>query len=482
MVNTGNIFSNGCLQQAYFIYKQLKKTFDRVQFGTVHESYTKFDVVDIPVRNIIKTCLFDVKIVINVSLSVHNKLMYKLHGINVIDLFCGNVYTLHQEQYIFNSTNKTLLEGITTNIADEIYTFPMYKEHTGYIDLLYNVPVTVIPHYWDSEIVDKYVTTKKLDVQHSEFAYPDIGKKKYTFLVFEPNISIHKTSLVPLFICQRIYDKYPDLVDGIDIYCTQKNIEIGAECLKFKILQKGLVKFKSRPILLDVLHELKTQKKNIVIISHNIMNDMNFLHMELIHFGYPVIHNCLPYSSNGLYYEYENEAPSVFDRVLSNKWMQLSDPLPENLKYPDINELFSKVSCKDIENRLKHVSAVNALSEEYETIFYNESNTENLKDLKDCIVYDDVKYPHDFLEIAIKYLDILVKFIYTRGNAKISYDLSENFIILCRYLTIPVTHHCIFEKNFLIRPKTLKYLIDNKYNTYLKDHETLWLAGNLTLS
>ena len=79
------------------------------------------------------------------------------------------------------------------------------------------------------------------------------------------------------------------------------------------------------------------------------------------------------------YYEYENEAPSVFDRVLSNKWMQLSDPLPENLKYPDINELFSKVSCKDIENRLKHVSAVNALSEEYETIFYNESNTENLK-------------------------------------------------------------------------------------------------------
>jgi len=490
----GNLFNNGCLQQSYFIYKQLQKRFSKVQFATIYDNYTKFDIIDISIRNILKTCLYDVRIVINVSLSIHNEFMYKLNGINVIDMFCGNVYILQQEQYIFSATTKSILQGISGNIADEIYTFPMYKEHAGYINLVYDKNVTTIPHYWDSDIVDRYVSDKKLNVKYEFFNSISGSNGKYTFLVFEPNISIHKTSLVPLFICQRIYDKYPNNVQEVIIYCSQKNVEIGAEYLNLDIVKKGLVHFKPRPIMLEVLHQLKAQQRNIVVVSHNIMNDMNFLNMEIIHFGYPIIHNCLPYSGNGLYYKYENEAVSLFDNIISGTWNSEQNNvdllmLPENSKYPDINDLFEAMPVKHVERELKYspqsyvresdvwniIYSEDSLTDEEIIVLRSQCNDDNIT------IYDEVKCPQDFLEIVNKNPKSLVYFTHYRQNSKILRNVSENFLLLCKQLVIPMASNFIFEKNIMVRPQTLKYLIDNNYSKYFKDYETMWLSGQLNV-
>ena len=39
------------------------------------------------------------------------------------------------------------------------------------------------------------------------------------------------------------------------------------------------------------------------MISNNIRNGLNFIHLECFTLGIPIIHNCEPYKHNGLFYE-----------------------------------------------------------------------------------------------------------------------------------------------------------------------------------
>ena len=39
-----------------------------------------------------------------------------------------------------------------------------------------------------------------------------------------------------------------------------------------------------------------------VVLSGNIRNNLNFIHLECMYLQIPIIHNCLPYQDNGLYY------------------------------------------------------------------------------------------------------------------------------------------------------------------------------------
>jgi hypothetical protein len=56
-------------------------------------------------------------------------------------------------------------------------------------------------------------------------------------------------------------------------------------------------------ILPDVLHQLLNLGKSPIIISHQIMNDLNFLHLEMFYLGHPIIHNCERLKDAGFYYE-----------------------------------------------------------------------------------------------------------------------------------------------------------------------------------
>jgi hypothetical protein len=58
-----------------------------------------------------------------------------------------------------------------------------------------------------------------------------------------------------------------------------------------------------RTLSLEIFHRLRESKIKYVMISNNIRNGLNFIHLECLTLGIPIIHNCLPYKDNGLYYE-----------------------------------------------------------------------------------------------------------------------------------------------------------------------------------
>ena len=58
------------------------------------------------------------------------------------------------------------------------------------------------------------------------------------------------------------------------------------------IVKKNKVEMHHRMILFDVLDQLRTKKAPTVLVSHQINNDLNFLHLEMMYLQYPIVHNC----------------------------------------------------------------------------------------------------------------------------------------------------------------------------------------------
>ena len=155
-----------------------------------------------PIRNILSDTLDDVFLIINVSLSIKSDFLYNVYGINVIDLHCGNLYILHHENYIFDKHN--IIKQYVSNMNNNqciMWTLPMYSYHTDYLNLMYNKEISVVPYVWDDDIIEKYTNDNNINITYK---YND--EYGYSIAIFEPNISIHKTSLIPILIAERVFN------------------------------------------------------------------------------------------------------------------------------------------------------------------------------------------------------------------------------------------------------------------------------------
>ena len=58
---------------------------------------------------------------------------------------------------------------------------------------------------------------------------------------------------------------------------------------------------------LEIFHRLKRSNIKYLMISNNIRNGLNFIHLECFTLNIPIIHNCKPYKSSGVFYEDSDE-------------------------------------------------------------------------------------------------------------------------------------------------------------------------------
>ena len=72
-----------------------------------------------------------------------------------------------------------------------------------YYKTLYNCPVKEAPYFWEPENLNKQ---KKYPFIQNDL---DNTKKKNIYIA-EPNINIHKNSLLPICIIEELYRKYPN--------------------------------------------------------------------------------------------------------------------------------------------------------------------------------------------------------------------------------------------------------------------------------
>lgn len=300
-----NIFSNGCIQQTYFLKKLFQNTGHHVDFLSIEAHYTHFELTDEPIiftDNHYDFSRYDCVILGSLVLlpKTNGPFIDNLRSytdVSIINLVCGNVFVLHQEEFVFE-THK-IIDHYKQDYFTENWMLEMYDYAHNYLEMLSGVPTTITPYVWDTDILDKYIETNpQLNFDKEE------SHEKINLLLFEPNMSVHKNSMIPLLICDEYYKRHKGRLNKVYVFCGDKVIQKNQEFVnKLDIYKDNKLETYGRIIMPYIVDVIKKNNDFLnVVVSYNLLNNLNFLHLEMFHLGIPIIHNCEPFRQNGLYF------------------------------------------------------------------------------------------------------------------------------------------------------------------------------------
>lgn len=248
-------------------------------------------------------------------------------GIKQVSMICGNYYYLCQEDVVFAKHN--IIDSFMNKDVDEYWVLPMYKKYISFFKAVLNKPVICLDYSWDPIMIDDYLLqsnfissynstyVEKLVQGPNNVASKTISYKQRVLLIFEPNLSIHKTCIVPLAIANSVFNKRPGLFDKIFVICKPDNPEnLNKYVNHMSIGQHKMVEFLNKIPTFEVLHQLLKQNSVPIILSHQDNNELNFLHLELFYKNHLVVHNCEPFKECGYYYP-ENDIDIATDKLIT---------------------------------------------------------------------------------------------------------------------------------------------------------------------
>ena len=283
-----SLFTCGISQQSHFTYKVLKNAGFNVEFITADDNYTQFEFTNIPIRKLdYNKDLSDLSLMLFVSSSITTKKdldFIRSFNIKIVNQVCGNYYYIQQEDIVHDCHKRDFFSN--SDLVDEFWILPMYDHMKSFIEVMTKKPVYVMNYVWDEEIIELYMKVTKKNA----FCDPSLKyKDNLHLLIAEPNLSVHKTCLVPMCIAED-YENIHKNISRVYLMCKNKHQSFNLFLSHLNITKKTEQHF--RIVLLEVLSQLRDKKIPIVLLSHQIKNELNFLHLELMYLGYPIIHNC----------------------------------------------------------------------------------------------------------------------------------------------------------------------------------------------
>jgi len=221
-------------------------------------------------------------------------------GCNIAKLYLGNILNIDVET-IQNYSNMFFNHHIVGEI-DEIWTSPHYLQHVEYAAVLNRVPIDkgkVVPYVWDPCFLERYGTRDQMEWQAGSWTTQDM-------VIVDPNISFQKCSFYSLLLAEAFSKRYPEwrgtvhVVNGdrLKLSSNAQNHLLPAVSL----YAAGRVKLYER----RKIHDIMRDHRGACFITHQWNNDYNYMTLELMHCGYPILHNSVGWKEHGYYYSLDD--------------------------------------------------------------------------------------------------------------------------------------------------------------------------------
>ena len=305
-INEGNIFTNGLFQNVYVFYKMFE-SMGMCPIMIVNDKPKSLDNIPPMIRSarmIVAEELLKqpipvfAYIEIGMSIDPIVRKFLRMIGAKSYKLYLGNILNIDIETPMFYL--QTNFSHHVIGELDEIWVSPHYKMHEEYACYLNHTDPkrqknTTVPYVWDSCFISN--TTKDLRWR------PRTKSEKETIIITEPNISFQKSSIVPILGLERWYRNNPSW-DG-------QIVVVNGERLLFTPFFKeniwdnlDLVKDKKITVIgrNDIQKTMEIYPYSTFLL-HQISNEYNYMALELLFNGYPVIHNATSWKEHGYYYE-----------------------------------------------------------------------------------------------------------------------------------------------------------------------------------
>jgi len=385
--NTESIWTNGMKQNVLMfvhLLKQSKNDYQVCILNTIDVDFSEkkpsyLDGIDI--YNF-KEKFMDMDLIVMMGAQVYDADIQKFKedkNKRFIGYKCGNNYVIHMENVLFKENKKKYFEY--ENTFDELWYIPQQHDtNSGFFSTLYRTNAFIVPFIWHHKFLLESV--KDIEKGYADGRYkkgykynPD--KEKKVIGIMEPNINIVKYGLIPAMIAEESYrgDVGNSKIDKVMITNGEKvkaNYEFMSIIRTFDLFKDKKLSAESRYQTAFIL----TQYFDIVI-SHQILNPLNYLYLDAAFLGYPVLHNASLCKDLGYYYENGDtkQGAKMLDYILTEHDNNLQE-------YHERNDLVLQRYHADNEN----------LIETYDKLIYNLFNGGN-KDLiynPDTNLYDNL--------------------------------------------------------------------------------------------
>lgn len=315
VVKKSNFFTNGNVQNAWFIGKIYEEMGYTVKFLTEDREYTRMEPFTDPVECYATPGYADYdkfSVVIFTSYAVamlEAIVQFKRAGVRFVYYNCGNYYTFHQEEFVFGrirDTSQYFQLRLISNFVDEIWTFPGYSFMNSYVETLSYRKVREVPHLWTPEIIRATGNDPSKMDEVLEYKPLSRSSGKFEIIIMEPNVNVTKTGWVPLVIAEHTCQKIGGALEKVHYFCHNKNPYSEFMICDLQISrQQKIVVYQRTPTPL-IFAKWAESEHVPIFVCHQNKNPLNYLHYELMYYGFPVVHNSELLRDHGYYYEGED--------------------------------------------------------------------------------------------------------------------------------------------------------------------------------
>jgi hypothetical protein len=219
---------------------------------------------------------------------------FRSMGAKVSKLYLGNILNIDIE-------TMTFMKGVnfSHHVAgelDEIWVSPHYDFHAEYAGSINALcgKTRIAPYVWDP-----------MFIENMGQMYDDKGlslESDRTFVIMEPNISFQKCALIPIMILERNYrmNKRPiEVLVGNGERLMKNPFFIDTIFQNLELVKDNRITFSGRHDIPSIMRDYPYA----TAICHQFNNQYNYMIMEYLHAGFPVIHNAPDWSDIGYYYK-----------------------------------------------------------------------------------------------------------------------------------------------------------------------------------
>jgi hypothetical protein len=299
-ITTDNLYSNGLFQNVFVLYRM----FDAMGYAPIMLINEKpKDIKNIPdamhkcrmiiVEDILKQPMANVVALLEIGMSMDPlvRQFVKMIGGRLLKVYLGNILNIDIETPIFMPSHHFAHHVVGKN--DAILVSPHYGQHTEYASYLNHVvpsadlTKTIAPYVWDPNILTREGT------QSLNWRAPATPEEEI-FVIMEPNISFQKSAFVPLLIMERWYREVGKpkgwkgmihVVNGERLLMVSHFVHNIMPYLE--IYRDAKVESTGRKDIVSTLREWPTA----TFVLHNYNNEFNYMTLELLWCGFPVLHN-----------------------------------------------------------------------------------------------------------------------------------------------------------------------------------------------
>lgn len=300
-IHDDSLFANGLFQNVFILYKM----FDSIGYAPILLVNEKpKDIQKVPsilrhVRMVVAeeviTSLMPIYISIEIAMSMDSDFRKHLRklGSRIVKLYLGNILNIDIETPMFYPA--VHFAHHVTGEIDEIWVSPHYKQHSEYAGLINNVkPAKIAPYIWDPIVLT-------LGGTRSFRWRPRRQGEHQVIVILEPNISFQKCSLIPLLIIERLYRSSKQ-----DFKVLLGNSEkFQGNPYFMKTILPTLELYKDKKLILSGRHtitSIMTDYPSAFAIGHHWNNEYNYMTLEYLVAGFPIIHNASDWSDAGYFY------------------------------------------------------------------------------------------------------------------------------------------------------------------------------------